>query len=161
VREDLTDAIYKGADFARHAFHEILPHEEDRLNRARVARGILEPQIVMFETAFQRFFHNLVIATIFAFALKRSSPSVAILELGKRKHFRDAMWNWNEVVAQHGKTRIHLMPCHPERSRRIPWNCRWIIATGFDSLTSRALSPPAFPSMSRLPRPLHSRLRSE
>ena len=34
------------------------------------------------------------------------------------------------------------------------------IVKRFDSLTSRSLIPPGFPSMSRLPRPLHSRLRS-
>ena len=62
---------------------KILPDKEHRLNSAHVARGILEQQIMMLETALQRFLHDLVVTIIFALILKRSFPSVAILQLGQ------------------------------------------------------------------------------
>jgi len=40
-------------------------------------------QIVMLETALQRFLHDLVVTMIFALSLERLSPSVAILQVAQ------------------------------------------------------------------------------
>jgi hypothetical protein len=58
-----------------------LPDKEHRLNGGHVARGVLKQQIVMLETALQRFLHDLVVTVIFAFIPKRSFPGIAILQL--------------------------------------------------------------------------------
>jgi hypothetical protein len=62
------------------------------------------------------------------------------------------------------KLKLWTVSWNPERSEtesKDPTVATQDNATGFDSFTSRSLSLPAFPSMSRFPEPLHSRLRSE
>ena len=82
---------------------------------------------MMFEIVLQQcVFDDFVVTMIFAFVLERPFPGMRISQLVTRNNRHYALTNWNAVVMQHGKTRIHLVACHPERSRRVPWNCRWV-----------------------------------
>src|SRR5437762_14031662 len=58
---------------------------------------------MMFETALQRLFDDLVVTMIFAFVPKRALPCVAILQLSARNGLRHALRERNGVCMLHWK----------------------------------------------------------
>jgi hypothetical protein len=58
---------------------------------------------MMFEIAFQRFFDDLVVTMILALTLKGAFPCVAILQLGARNDFREALGERNGFAMRHRK----------------------------------------------------------
>src|SRR6266436_5823847 len=98
MRENFANDIDDETNLARHAFDKILPDKEHRLDSSYVARRVLEQQIMMFEVVSQRFFDDLVVATVLAFILKRPSPCAAILQFGQRDYFRHALGKRNRAA---------------------------------------------------------------
>src|SRR3984893_12197710 len=100
------------AELARHAFDEILPDEKKRLNGANVSRAIFEKQIPMLEVAIERLLENLVIPMILAPGLKSALPGIAIMQVGARHNFCDAVRKRNRATGG----RNHVVRCLGSRS---------------------------------------------
>ena len=100
------------AELARHAFDEILPDEKERLNGANVSRAIFEKQIPMLEIPIERLLENLVIPVVLTPVLKSALPGIAILQVGARHDFCDALRKRNGAAGG----RNHVVRCPASRS---------------------------------------------
>src|SRR4051812_17978868 len=89
-RETPPDFIDRAAQ-RRNSFHEILLHEENRLDAAHAAGGILEKEIMVHEIRAERVRDDFVKAMVLGFARKRESPRRLLAEIAPRKDPRDTI----------------------------------------------------------------------
>jgi hypothetical protein len=82
---------FDGGPERRDSFHEILPHEENRLNAAHLAGRILEPEVMVIETWAERVSHDLIKAMVLRFSFEGMFPGTGLGEVGARKNARDAV----------------------------------------------------------------------
>src|SRR5262245_21420351 len=107
-REHFANPIDDQANVAWHAFDKILPDKKHRLNCTHVSAGILKQQILMLETALQRFFHDLVVTMIFALILKRRWPYAAILQASQLRNLRYAVRKLDDIAVLHRNQPVWL-----------------------------------------------------
>jgi len=74
----LADFIHDAAECLGHAGDEVLVHHEEGLNRARLARVVLEQEIIMLELMSQRVVSQLVIAMVIGLVLQARRPGFGI-----------------------------------------------------------------------------------
>jgi hypothetical protein len=82
---------------------------------------------MVFETALERGFDDLVVTVILAVILKCTFPCVAILQFGVRNDFRHALRKWNGIASRHkenekGTDRINLQTSEDANLLRVQFS---------------------------------------